>query len=146
MPATREVQLVTSEEFVTDLVCQLKLNHVGELRLADTVEDKRFARAFEKLLASQDRLNLAVDFSLATNPYHGDSSTLREALYSLRDRGIVAINNPSFKTVEIKVGEGDANYYLENSSIPREFMADLVAEVFGAVGGTDGQGRNSIGN
>ncbi len=136
-----EARLVTSEEFVTDLICQLKLNSIEQLRLVDTMEDKRFARAFQKLVESQDRLHIAVDFSLATNPYHGDSSTLREALYSLRERGIVAINNPSFKTVEIKVDEDSANYYLEQSSIPRQFMAELVIEVFGETGELDGQGR-----
>ena len=106
------------------------------------MEDKRFARAFQKLVENQDRFHIAVDFSLATNPYHGNSSTLREALYSLRERGIMAINNPSFKTVEIKVDEDSANYYLENSSIPRKFMAELVAEIFETTGEPDGQGRN----
>jgi hypothetical protein len=128
--AGTDAKLVTSEEFVTDLLCELKLNDITQLGLVGTVEDKRFARAFERLLENQDRLNVAVDFSLVTNPYHGDSSTLREALYSLRERGVVAINNPSFKTVEIKVDREDANYYLDHSSIPRDFMAQLVKEVF----------------
>lgn len=132
MQAVEDVRLVTSEEFVTDLVCQLKLSHVEEVKLADTFEDKRFARAYEMLVENQDRFGLAVDFSLATNPYHGDSSTLREAIYALRDRRIVAINNPRLKTVEFKVDEDDANYYLDHSSIPRSLMAKIVEETFGA--------------
>ncbi|MGF7172212.1 hypothetical protein FHS91_003917 [Sphingobium xanthum] len=132
MQAVEDVRLVTSEEFVTDLVCQLKLSHVEEVKLADTFEDKRFARAYEMLVENQDRFGLAVDFSLATNPYHGDSSTLREAIYALRDRRIVAINNPRLKTVEFKVDEDDANYYLDHSSIPRSLMAQIVEETFGA--------------
>jgi hypothetical protein len=143
MQAVREVQLVTSDEFVTDLVCQLKLCSIDHLQLSDTMEDKRFAQAFQKLAENQDRLNIALDFSLATNPYHGDSSTLRESLYSLRERGIVAINNPSFKTVEIKVDTDSANYYLGHSSISRDFMAELVAEVFVMSGGLDGQERDT---
>jgi hypothetical protein len=130
MTLLENVRLVTSEEFVTDLLCELKLNDITHLRLVDTVEDKRFAKAFERLLTNRERLNIAVDFSLATNRYHGDSSTLREALYSLRERGIVAINNPSFKTVEITVEKEDANYYLDHSSIPRAFVAELVSEFF----------------
>jgi hypothetical protein len=135
--AGTEAKLVTSEEFVTDLLCELKLNDITELRLVDTKEDKRFARAFERLLENQDRLNIALDFSLVVNPYHGDSSTLREALYSLRERGVVAINNPSFKTVEIRVDQEDANYYLDHSSIPRKFTAQLVEEVFKNAGDQD---------
>lgn len=142
MSATSDRRLVTSEEFVTDLVCQLKLNSVEKLRLADTMEDKRFAVAFQKLVASQDQLHIAVDFSLVTNPYHGDSSTLREALYALRERGIVSINNPSFKTVEIQVDDENANYYLEYSAIPREFMVALVAEVFSGADNNNAEGRD----
>lgn len=139
MAQLQQPKLVTSEEFVTDLLCQLKLNHVTNLSLGDTMEDKRFERAFEFLLKNEDDLNIAVGFSLATNPYHGDSSTLREALYALRERGVVAINNPSFKTVEIKVSRDDADYYLDSSPIPREFMARLVSEIFQTADEQDGE-------
>ncbi len=141
MPPATDVNLVTSEEFVTDLLCRLKLNSVDKLWLVDTNEDKRFALAFKKLVENQERLHIAVDFSLATNPYHGDSSTLRETLYSLRERGIVAINNPTFRTVEITVEKDDAQYLLKHSSIPPDFMAEIVAEIFPATGEPDGQGR-----
>ncbi len=144
MQAVTETQLVTSEEFVKDLVCQLKLNSVEKLRLVDTMEDKRFAQAFQRLVENQAHLGIVVDFSLAVNPYHGDSSTLREALYSLREGGIVSINNPSLMTVEIKVSNDDANYYLDRSSIPRAFMVALVADFFGTTDGhPDGQGSYS---
>jgi len=139
MQAMTHLRLVTSEEFVTDLLCELKLHAVEELRLVDTMEDKRFARAFQVLLDNKDRLNIAVDFSLATNPYHGDSSTLREALYSLRERGVVSINNPSFKTVQIRVDDEDADYYLNHSAIPRDFIARLVADVFETAGDQNGE-------
>ncbi|WP_162561424.1 hypothetical protein [Methylobacterium terrae] len=130
MTATVEAKLVTASEFVTDILCELALRQVKKLRLVDTMEDERFAAAYEILRGRRKELNLALDFSLATNPYHGDSSTLREAIYSLRERGVVAINNPSFKTVEIKVDDDDANYYLDHSSIPRDVLASVVDQVF----------------
>lgn len=141
--AMQEARLVTATEFVTDILCELSLHDVTTLRLVDTMEDKRFERAFELLRDSRTDLNVALDFSLATDPYHGDSSTLREAIYGLRERGVVAINNPSFKTVEIKVERDDAQFYLERSSIPREFLAGIVERVFISQGGADAEGRNS---
>lgn len=146
MQTLEDVRLVTSDEFVTGLLSELKLKHVDQLHLADTLEDKRFARAFEKLVEHQASLGVAVDFSLATNPYHGDFSTLREALYSLRERHIVSINNPRFKTVEIKLDEDDANYYLDRSSIPRAFMAEIVAEIFETDAAPNEAGRDSSRN
>lgn len=132
-----EARLVTSDEFVTDLLCEMTLQDMSELRLVDTLEDKRFARAFERLDGMKNEFGIALDFSLATNPYHGDSSTLREALYALRERGVVAINNPSFKTVAIKLDAEDAEHYLGRSPIPREFLTQLVREIFGAGDGDE---------
>lgn len=147
MDTTAEIRLVTSEEFVTDLLCEMTLQNMTELHLADTLADKRFALAFDKLVARRRDFNIALDFSLATNPYHGDSSTLREALYSLRERGVVAINNPSFKTVEIKIDADDAVHYLGRSSIPRPFLTQLVTDLFGGQTGDEhGRQRNPARN
>ena len=137
-----EARLVTATEFVTDILCELSLHQVTTLRLVDTMEDKRFEEAFELLRDRRDELNVALDFSLATDPYHGDSSTLREAIYGLRERGVVAINNPSFRTVEIKVEEDDAEFHLGRSSIPRDFLTSIVESVFNVKGVADAEGRH----
>jgi hypothetical protein len=125
-----EVRLVTATEFVADILCELSLRDVKKLRLVDTLADRRFETAYEMLRAQREKLNIALDFSLATNPYHGDSSTLREAIYGLREQGVVSINNPSFKTVEVQVDDDDAGYYLDKSAIPRAILADIVERVF----------------
>ena len=143
MPGTNEPTLVTASEFVTDLLCALALEDVRTLRLVETMEDSRFAEAFEMLREHQKELNVSLDFSLAPNRYHGDSSTLREAIYGLRERGVVSINNPSFKTVEIQVDSDDADYYLSRSSIRRDFLAEVVSKVF--MGGL-GEGHGERGN
>jgi hypothetical protein len=127
---TVEARLVTATEFVTDILCELSLRDVKMLRLVDTMEDRRFAQAYELLREKRADLNIALDFSLATNPYHGDSTTLREAIYGLREQGVVSINNPSFKTVEVQVDGEDAAYYLDNSSIPRAVLSSIVDQVF----------------
>jgi hypothetical protein len=127
---TVEARLVTATEFVTDILCELSLRDVKKLRLVDTLEDQRFEKAYEMLRAQRSDLNIALDFSLATNPYHGDSSTLREAIYGLREQGVVSINNPSFKTVEVQVDDDDAGYYLDKSAIPRAVLSDIVDRVF----------------
>ncbi|AJP73704.1 hypothetical protein [Sphingomonas hengshuiensis] len=142
---TQEATLVTATEFVTDILCELALHDVKKLRLVDTMQDRRFEKAYEMLREQRSRLNIALDFSLATNPYHGDSSTLREAIYGLREQGVVSINNPSFKTVEVQVDRDDADYFLTKSSIPRHVVTQIVNCVF--IGeGMDGQQRVTSAN
>lgn len=124
------MRLVTSDEFVTDLVCELALRGERRLTLADTLTDDRFQAAFNDLLEAKEALGVEVDFSLAVNPYHGDSSTLRETLYGLRERGVVSINNPSFKTVEINVDDSRASHFLKRSSLPKGFVEQMVHDHF----------------
>lgn len=130
MSAITETNLVTSDEFVTDLLCALSLQSVTKVTLSDTMTDVRFENAFKDLLNARDEFNVDVDFSLAVNPYHGDSSTLRETLYGLRERGVVSINNPSFKTVTINVDNEDAEHFLKRSSLPRTFIDRVVRARF----------------
>lgn len=130
MQSSDDAPLVTSDEFVTDLVCELALRKVPTLTLADTMTDDRFEAAFVDLLNAKSDLGIDVDFSLMVNPYHGDSSTLRETLYDLRERGVVSINNPSFKTVGITVDEDGAEHFLKRSSLPKDFIAMLIDKHF----------------
>lgn len=132
-----EAVLVTADEFVTDLLCSLKLHNVEHITLVDTMADGRFEGAFADLLDARVELGVEVDFSLAVNPYHGDSSTLRETLYDLRERGIVSINNPSFKTVQINVYGDDAEHFLGRSTLPKSFIDRIIEKHFEGVAAVD---------
>jgi hypothetical protein len=122
--------LLTSNEFVTGLLCELKLRGVTQLRLAGSTTDTQFAKAYDDLISRSKELDIVVDFSLATDPYHGDSETLRETLYAARQKGIVAINNPSFKTVEIRLDKDEASEFLTRVPLPREYWSQMVDKYF----------------
>lgn len=122
--------IVTSDQFITGILCDLALRGRKSLRLTDTSLDRQFAEAFGELLKQLEALDVQPDFSLRTNPYHGDSETLRETLHQVRERGIVALNNPSFKTVEFKLEDDEAVDYLDNSPIPRSFFGEVVEKYF----------------
>jgi hypothetical protein len=103
-----------------------------EIKLIGTCVDEWFENAFSELVEKMDQYHVEPDFSLMTNPYHGDSETLRETLYSIRERGVVAINNPTMKRVEIKMSPEDASAFLDRSPLPREFFSGLVEKYFSA--------------
>jgi hypothetical protein len=135
MTQTLTPSIVTADEFVAAILCELKLAGRDRLTLDDTSVDDQFALAYDELCSQQFERGVIVDFSLATNPYHGDSSTLRETLYAIRERGIVSINNPSFKSIEIKLSDTAATHLLEGSSLPRTFYNDLIKQFFAIDGG-----------
>ena len=122
--------LLTANEFVTGLLCALKIRGVDQLRLAGSTTDSKFAKAYDDLISRSKAFDIVVDFSLATDPYHGDSETLRETLYAARQKGIVAINNPSFKTVEIQLDPQEAHEFLDRVPLPRQYWSDIVDKYF----------------
>lgn len=126
--------IVTSGEFVAAILSELALQDTKKITLSDTLVDKRFEDAYQDLLCRADEFDLEPNFTIATNAYHGDSSTLRETIYALRDRGVVAINNPSFKTVEFVLSEDRALKLLERSTLPRTLIAEIVQHNFGDEG------------
>lgn len=125
--------LVTSDQFITGVLSEMVLHGKTTFKLVDTMVDESFERAYSELVDRIDELGVEPDFSLVTNPYHGDSETLRETLYSIRERGVVAINNPSFKTIEIKMSAEDALEFLDRSPLPRGFFSELFDRHFSGI-------------
>ncbi len=123
-------KLVTSGQFVTGLLCALKLHGVAKLRLIGSQTDEAFAKAYADLVGRMKELDVVLDFSLATDRYHGDSETLRETLYAARQKGIVSINNPSFKTVEIELDDEEAREFLNRLPLPPEYFDSMVEKYF----------------
>lgn len=135
--------IVTADDFITGVLCELLTAGQNQIKLLSTMADKRFEAAYEELVRRAPEFDIKPDFSLMTNPYHGDSETLRETLYAARDRRIVAINNPTFKTVEITLDNQDVEEHFADSPLPREFYAELVKRHFKDSNGEVGTPRGT---
>jgi len=122
--------LVTSDQFITGVLAELAIKGRKEIKLVDTQADEKFEQAYNLLVERMDDYGVEPDFSLMRNPYHGDSEILRETLYAIRERGVVAINNPSFRTIQINIDEDDAEDYLSRSPLPQAFFEAVVTLYF----------------
>ena len=129
-------KLITADQFVLGLLCELRLRGITELKLSDSGTDRKFGQAYQRLVARSGELGVSPDFTIFEDRFHGDSQVLRETLYSARDKRIVAINNPSFKVVEIRLSEKSASEYLDQEPVARGVFSELVDAYF--VGGTPG--------
>jgi hypothetical protein len=125
-------KLVTSSQFVTGLLCALKLHGISSLKLIGSQTDAAFAKAYDDLVGRMRELDVILDFSLATDLYHGDSETLRETLYAARQKGIVSINNPSFKTIEIQLDADEAKEFLSRLPLSADYFDSMVEKYFPA--------------
>jgi hypothetical protein len=128
--------VLTSDEFVGGILSELVLHGISQLTLGDTLTDSNFECAYADLVRRKHELGVVPDFSIAVDRYHGDSATLRETLYAAREKGVVALNNPSFKKVEITLSPEEAKAYLDRLPIGREFFRSVVEKYFYSGEGT----------
>jgi len=119
-------KLVTSDQFVAGIVAVLALKERRRFLLTDTELDRRFQSAFESLVEAEERFDLRPNFSFYVDPYHGDSVTLRDTLTAAKEKELIAYNNPTLRTFDVKLDETRAQRYLDRSPLPREFLESVV--------------------
>lgn len=124
-------KVLSSDQFLAGVMAALTLRNHSEFKLDSTDIDERFERAFERLLERSAEFGVVPSFSFERNQSHGDSATLRDTLVSAKERKIIALNNPTFWTFEIKLTKDRARKYLKKNPVPQDFY-DELAEIFDA--------------
>lgn len=119
-------QILTADQFVAGLISVLALRERTHFVLKDSELDEKFARAFEVLVSNEERLGVTPNFTFYIDPLHGDSVSLRETLLAAREKELIALNNPTFHTFDIKVNSARAQKYLADLPLPTEFLNDVV--------------------
>lgn len=125
-------KLVTSDQFVAGIVATLALRDRKRFSLSDTDLDSKFQDAFLDLVAAENQYGVRPNFSFYVDPHHGDSVCLRETLTAAKEKELVAFNNPTLRTFDVKLSEGRAKRYLEKNPLPSEFFEKVVDIHFAA--------------
>lgn len=120
------MRIVSADQFVDGLIAALSLENKTEMDLDDPKVDQQFAKAYDDLLGQAENLGVVPDFTIAADPYFGDSTCLRDAIMAARDLRLVALNNPRFVRLTIKVKGSAAEQVLEESGIPRVVLQGLA--------------------
>jgi hypothetical protein len=122
--------ILTSDQFVAGVVSVLALQNRKSFVLTDTDLDDRFARAYADLVDHVEEFDVVPNFSFLVDDMHGDSISLRETLLAAKEKELIALNNPTFRTFEIKLDDRRAKRYLARSPVPEKFFEDIVMRHF----------------
>lgn len=128
--------LLTSDEFVAGIVSALALGDRSRFVLSDTELDESFEDAFLDLMEIKAELNIVPNFTFVVDELHRDSIALRETLLAARDKKLIALNNPTFHTFDVKVPKDDAERRLRENPVPRDFYEEVVRRHFSHLGTT----------
>jgi len=122
--------ILTADQFVAGVISVLALKNRKTFMLHDTQLDDMFHSAFRDLAAKEDVLDVTPNFTFFIDPLHGDSVSLRQTLLAAKEKGLIALNNPTFHTFEIKVNDERARKYLTKIPLSEEFLTSIVDRHF----------------
>ena len=122
--------ILTADQFVAGIISTLALRGRKHFILKDTELDEKFERAFEVLVAEEATLKVIPNFTFHIDPLHGDSVSLRETLLAAKEKELIALNNPTFHTFDIKLSDQRAARYLASVPVPSTFFDRLVDKIF----------------
>jgi hypothetical protein len=122
--------ILTADQFVAGIISVLALKDQKRFVLRDTELDRKFERAFEALAEKEDELGVVPNFTFFIDPLHGDSVSLRQTLLAAKEKELIALNNPTFQTFEIKVNDDRARRYLKKVPLSEKFLTDIVERYF----------------
>lgn len=122
--------ILTADQFVAGIVSTLALRKMTHFEVQNTELDQKFKNAFEALMAESANYDVVPNFSFYTDPLHGDSVTLRETLNAAKEKELIAFNNPTLHTFDIKVGTDRAERYLAGFPLPKAFFNRIVDSCF----------------
>jgi hypothetical protein len=123
-------KLLTSDQFVAGIVAMLALKERKHFRLSDTELDRRFQEAYEELVGVEKQYGVRLNFSFYVDPFHGDSVCLRDTLHAAKEKELIAYNNPTLRTFDVKLSQARAEGYLARNPLPRDFFDSLVDRHF----------------
>jgi hypothetical protein len=126
-------RILTADQFVAALISALALQDRKEFVLTEAELDDRFQSAFEDLLAKEVELGVTPNFTFFVDPFHGDSVCLRDTLLAAKEKELIALNNPTFRTFNIKLSPERAEHYLRKIPLPKEFLTGLVEKHFAGI-------------
>jgi hypothetical protein len=123
--------IVTAEEFVSLILATLKLS-VPDQKLQDSELDWRFERAYEVLSENEDKLGVTPNFTFYRHPLHGNSVSLRDALVSACEKGLLRSQPGRNAIYKLNLSSQLAHALLDQSSLSTEFLGRVATRAFSA--------------
>ena len=119
---------VSADDLFQGLVAGLVVKGWQEICMRDGYADLAFEAAYKKLLQLADTYDLDVMFRVRRHPIHGDSTVLRDSIFSAAQDGMVSLENPEYQEVLFKQKPEEAERLLESLPGGKELFTTLCGE------------------
>ena len=117
--------VISPERFAAATIAALRLKFPNDetVPYGSTGIDEYFSKIADRVLKQVQRETYVFNFSFKQDRRHRDSQELRDALSILARTGLISIDNPSFRTLRLKLSKEQSKHILEDF-----VLGDLVQD------------------
>jgi len=119
---------ITTDDFFTGLFAALVFNGKKGLSIRNERFDRSLVPVFQKLQELAPSKGLDIQFRIRLHPFHGDSITVRTAIYSAAQHGLISLDNPEYQDIQFKIDKEQANQILGNVPGGKDLFLELAAD------------------
>jgi len=116
------------DDFLTGLFAALSSTGWIGLSIRDESFDKGLVPAFDKLVQLAPDKKLNINFRIRLSRFHGDSITVRDAIYSAAQRGLISLDNPEYQYIRFLFGHEQAEDILQGIPGGKALFQDIAKE------------------
>lgn len=123
---------ITADDFFEGLFAALAQKGFLHISIRNEQFDKAVAPLFQKLQGIALDQGLDLRFRIRLHEFHDDSATVRDAIYSAAQRGLISLDNPEYQDIRLKIGREHASRMLARlpggSSLFLMLASDLLKD------------------
>ena len=133
-PVFSRSTVVTASDFFEGLLAAAKLRGIETLSVWDDKFDQSVSEAFLRLQEIASSRGYSLPFRIRTNPTHGDSAGVKNAIAKAVYKGYASLDNPRFITLRIKLTESESETLLEKKPLDKNDYNELLNIVLKGIG------------
>jgi hypothetical protein len=119
---------MTIDDFFAGLFAALVFNGRKGLSLRNECFDSSLVPVFEKLQQLAPSKDLDIQFRIRLHPFHGDSITVRDGIYSAAQHGLISLDNPEYQDIQFKIDKEQAAQILEDVPGGKDLFLELAKD------------------
>lgn len=119
---------LTADDFFTGLFSALASEGLVVISIRGDRFDKAVAEAFNKLQELASEKDIDVRFRVRLHQFHNDSITIRNALYSAAQQGLISLDNPEYQDIRFKIKRTQASEILKTIPGGEDLFSELAED------------------
>ncbi len=119
---------LSANNFMVGLLAALALEKQSPISIRGDRFDAAVEVAFDRLTEVAQKKGINPVFRIRVDKFHGDSVTVRDAIYNAVQRDVISLDNPEYPDIRLKLNQWEAEKILHDMPGGEDLFTDLAKQ------------------